>query len=118
MTFARKNLGQQGEDEAAAELLSRGYEIVGRNCTNKIGEIDIIAKDGGVLCFIEVKTKTNSLFGTPEDMVGKKKQLKILKTAELYLLENNLQNIDWRIDVVAVDYEKEEIRVIKNITGL
>lgn len=115
MTYKRKSLGQEGEDEAEVELLRLGYEIVIRNYKNKIGEIDIIARDGEVLCFVEVKTKSDSGFGSPEEMVGPRKQRKILKTAEFYLLDNNLTDIDYRIDVVAIDREKWEIRVLKNV---
>jgi len=114
MTFERKNLGQQGEDEAEVELLRLGYEILERNYRNKIGEIDIVAKDEEYLCFVEVKTKSGSGYGSPEEMVGQRKQNKIMRTAEYYLLENELTDIDWRVDVVAVDYDKGEIRVIKN----
>jgi len=115
MTYARKNLGQFGEDEAEKELLKEGYEVLERNYKNKIGEIDIVAKDEGFLCFVEVKTKSGHGFGTPEEMVGYRKQNKILKTAEFYLLENDLRDIDWRVDVVAVDKESREIRLLKNV---
>lgn len=114
MTFARKNLGQQGEDEATQKLLELGYEIKERNYRNIIGEIDIIAQDKDILCFIEVKTKSSSGYGSPEEMVDKRKQRKIIRTAQLYLSENRLQNINWRIDVVAINKENREIRVIKN----
>jgi len=114
MTYQRKKMGQTGEDEAAAKLLELGYEIIQRNYKNKIGEIDIITKDGKVWCFVEVKTKSVIGYGSPEEMVDKRKQLKIIKTAEFYLLENKLKDINWRIDVVAVDIEMQEIRVIKN----
>lgn len=120
MTYERKNLGQQGEDEAEEKLLRLGYEILERNYKNKIGEIDIVARDGDVLCFVEVKTKSGSGYGSPEEMVGKRKQGKIIKTAEFYLQEYELKDIDWRVDVVAVDKETGEIRVLKNtiIKGL
>ena len=115
MTFKRKILGASGEDEAEEELLKEGYEILQKNYKNKIGEIDIVAKDGEVYCFVEVKTKSDHSYGSPEEMVGPRKQRKILKTAEYYLLENNLDNVDWRVDVVAVDKKEGEIRVIKNV---
>lgn len=114
MTFQRKNLGQEGEDKAANTLQDLGYKILARNYKNKIGEIDIIAKDGAVLCFVEVKTKSGSGYGSPEEMVHKRKQQKIIKTAQLYLLENRLENINWRIDVVGINQETRKIKVIKN----
>ncbi|OIP22637.1 YraN family protein [bacterium CG_4_10_14_0_2_um_filter_33_32] len=114
MTFQRKNLGKFGEDEAVQELQSFGYKVLERNYRNQIGEIDIIGKDGSTLCFIEVKTKSGIGFGSPEEMVNKRKQQKIIRIAQLYLLENKLKDIDWRIDVVAVDNSNDEIRIIKN----
>ena len=117
MTFERKNLGQLGEDEAEQKLIELGYEIIVRNYRNKIGEIDIIANDDEVLCFVEVKTKSGSGYGSPEEMVNFRKQQKIIKTAQFYLLENELDDIDWRMDVVAVDKSLNEIRVIKNAVG-
>ena len=103
-----------GEDEATKKLLELGYEILQRNYKNKIGEIDIVAKDGNVWCFVEVKTKSGTGYGSPEEMVGKRKQRKIINTARFYLLEHKLKNINWRIDVVAVDIKTADIRVIKN----
>jgi len=114
MTFERKNLGQLGEDEASQKLLELGYKIKERNYKNIIGEIDIIAQDKDILCFVEVKTKSGSGYGSPEEMVDQRKQRKIIKTAQLYISENKLEDINWRIDVVAVDKENEELRVIKN----
>lgn len=112
MTFKRKQLGVLGEDLAEETLLKEGYKIIERNYRNKIGEIDIIAMDGGVYCFVEVKYKSGQGFGIPEEMVDKRKQNKIIKTAKGYILEQELNDIDWRIDVVAVD--NAEVRLIKN----
>lgn len=114
MTFERKKLGKLGEDLAEQKLIELGYKIEERNYKNIIGEIDIIAYDKDTLCFVEVKTKSGSDFGMPEEMVNSKKQRKIIKTAQLYLLEKKLDNINWRIDVVAVDKKNNEIRIIKN----
>jgi len=115
MSDYNKTLGNSGEDEAEGELKRLGYTILERNHRNKIGEIDIIGKDGETLCFVEVKTKTGSGFGTPEEMVNFRKQNKLIKTAEYYLNDNEIgQDIDWRIDVVAVDREKDQIRLIRN----
>lgn len=114
MTLQRKKLGKEGEGRAIKTLLKLGYEIIQKNYKNKIGEIDIVSKDKNTWCFVEVKTKTGSGYGSPEEMVGRRKQQKIIKTAELYLLEHKLKNPNWRIDVVAVDIETDEIRVIKN----
>lgn len=111
-----KSLGQIGEDIASVYLKSRGYEILERNFRSLIGEIDIIAKDGENLIFIEVKTKSNKDFGLPQEMVTAKKQNKLIKVADSYLKEKNLEDIPWRIDVVAIIKNKNgnQIKLIKN----
>lgn len=114
MTFKRKSLGQKGENEAVRELLGLGFEILEQNYRNKIGEIDIIAQEKGSLCFVEVKTKSSHGYGIPEEMVDKRKQSKLIKTAQYYLYEKELNDANWRIDVVAVDKETEEVRLIRN----
>jgi len=114
MTFKRKNLGNEGEKKACDYLELQGFEVLEMNHRNKIGEIDIIAKDGDILCFVEVKTKTGEGFGLPEEMVNSRKQQKIIRTAECYLIEKELVDVNWRIDVIAVDSGKGEIRLIKN----
>ncbi len=111
-----KNLGQIGEDIASAYLEGQGYEILERNFRSSIGEIDIIAKDGETLIFIEVKTKSNKDFGLPQEMVTSKKQHKLIKVAYSYLKEKNLEDIPWRIDVVAITKNKNgnQIELIRN----
>jgi putative endonuclease len=116
-----KDLGQFGENVACDYLENNGYKILERNFRSVIGEIDIIAKDGEVLVFIEVKTKSNFDFGLPQEMVTNKKQHKLIKVAYSYLKEKSLENIPWRIDVVAITKDKDgrnSIELIKNAVGL
>ena len=61
----RQSLGKRGEDLACAELEKRGYVIVDRRFRTRCGELDIVARDGGVLVFVEVKARSGSNFGTP-----------------------------------------------------
>lgn len=102
MTEFRKALGMGGEEDAAEYLLAHGYKILARNVHNKIGELDIVAKVGDQIVIVEVKTKTGEGWGSPEEMVDKRKQRKLIRTAQLYLLGQGWLERPWRIDVVAI----------------
>ena len=82
----RSSLGRYGEEIAAEFLQGKGFEILTRNFRCRTGEIDIIAKDGGILSFTEVKLRKNAAFGEACEFVTPKKQQKIMKAAEFYLL--------------------------------
>jgi len=112
----KKVLGKKGEDLAAGFLEANGYQILERNWRCPFGEIDIVAKEGEQFVFVEVKTKQNLDFGRPEEMVTFKKQQKLVKLAQAYLGEKNLWAADFRIDVVAIDFEVgQKINLIKNV---
>ncbi len=96
-----KLTGQCGEDAAAAFLKKKGYKIIERNYRNKIGEIDIIAKNGENLVFVEVKTRKNEEFGTPAEAVTYYKKQKIVNTAKFYLYKNPT-TLNIRFDVIEV----------------
>ncbi|KKS96331.1 MAG: hypothetical protein UV73_C0011G0003 [Candidatus Gottesmanbacteria bacterium GW2011_GWA2_43_14] len=91
--------GRLAEDMATDALLKNGFKIIQRNYANRYGEIDIIAKDGETVVFIEVKAKTGNRFGTPEEMINRKKLTKIRQMAEIYMSDKNSL---CRIDVVAI----------------
>ena len=119
--FKPKNLsGIYGERAACDFLIKNGYKIICTNYKTKISEIDIIAKDKNVLCFIEVKTRKNKNFGTPSDYVNFKKRQKIILGAKTYLMSGNY-NCEMRFDVVEVygdffgeEFLISEINIIKN----
>jgi len=98
----RQRVGKEGEETAARYLENKGYFIVERNFRSIHGEIDIIAKDGQMLVFVEVKTNIRGGFGNPEERVDYKKQVKLGQVAAEYLQTSGLENIDCRFDVVAV----------------
>ena len=104
------NLGESGEDQAAFYLKNKGYTIVESNYKTVFGEIDIIAQDKKTIVFVEVKTKSNSSFGLPEEMVTQKKKEHLIRTVQWYLKENKYLG-KARIDVIAID---DEIRHIEN----
>lgn len=98
----KKRVGNRGEDIAADYLSNKGFQIIERNYRYGHGEIDIVAKDGDVLVFVEVKTRKNLEFGPPELAVTKSKQRQVRKISEAYLVEKNINDTDCRIDVVAI----------------
>lgn len=94
------SLGSFGEEMAVNFLKRKGYSILEKNFKCRIGEIDVIAEKENRIHFIEVKTRTNHIFGTPAESVGKKKMEKIRKVAAVYLLCNKKQNYQVQFDVV------------------
>lgn len=102
MSVKRLRLGHDGEEIANEFLIKSGYSILTRNYRCKIGEIDIIARDGEFLVFIEVKTRTGSACGSPAAAVTFRKQRQISKAAQWYLAENGLFDTPARFDVVAI----------------
>ena len=98
----RQQRGQQGEQMAVAYLRQHGYRIAQQNYRCREGEIDIVAWDGKTLVFVEVKTKGQLTFGSPEAMVTRPKQRKMTHVAMLYVSEHKLQQVNIRFDVVAI----------------
>ena len=110
-----KKSGDEGEELAARTLSEKDYKIIERNYRYGHGEIDIIAKDGETLVFVEVKTRKNLQFGMPEYAVTPTKQRQIKKIAEAYLYEKNITDTDCRMDVVAILLKKGEKPYINHI---
>ncbi len=108
MSKTRINLGAQGEDLATDYLKTKAFKILVRNYRQKTGEIDIIARDGECLVFIEVKTRTSLRFGQPYEAVTPKKQAQINRVALDYITRNKLHNQPMRFDVVSVLIQKNE----------
>jgi putative endonuclease len=98
----RSLLGQEGENTAAEYLRRRGYTILHRNYRTRSGEIDIIARHGKALVFVEVKTRRTSDYGSPAAAVTSRKQQQISRVAEEYLARKNLFDSEARFDVVSV----------------
>ncbi|MBR5614478.1 MAG: YraN family protein [Clostridia bacterium] len=96
-----KQTGQLGEDAAVAFLKSKKYKIIERNYKNKIGEIDIIAKTGEDLVFVEVKTRSSEKFGTPAEAVTYYKKQKIVNAAKWYISQNSTE-LNIRFDIIEV----------------
>ena len=102
MTVQRKQLGKKGEDIACMYLESQGLEVIERNWRCQSGEADIIAREEGVLAFIEVKTRRSQAAGLPEDAVDLRKRRKYEKIATDYLFSHDLASTRIRFDVMAL----------------
>jgi len=94
-------LGQTGEEIARRYLQSRGYWIVERNWRCRFGELDLIARDGDTLVFVEVKARTRDGFGGPEGAVTPRKRARMVAAARAYMREVGT-DLAVRFDVVAV----------------
>ena len=105
MPDERQMLGAEGERAAEKFLRGRRYTIVERNYRCRSGEVDLIALDGSAVVFIEVKTRTQSGFGTPTEAVDRRKQRQIVRAAQQYLGEKRLYDREARFDVVGVWWE-------------
>ncbi len=113
-------MGQKGEELALRFLKEAGYRIVTTNYVCKLGEIDIIAKEKDTLAFIEVKTRTSTLFGPPELSVTPFKQMQISKAALYFLKEKRLGDVKARFDVVSIlrRPQGDEIELIRDAFDL
>lgn len=98
-----KSLGHLGEEQACRYLQDKGYKIIEKNFRNKLGEIDLIAKDGGMTCFIEVKTRQSLHYGAPYESVHSIKRRKMVQVALSYL-KYKFHTIDVlsRFDVISI----------------
>ena len=101
MKDKRRSLGRWGEDLAFDFLKIRGMKILERNYRCPTGEIDIIARSGRQIVFVEVKTRQSEMFGTPQEAVNQRKQRQIIRVAQWYLEKNPL-NLQPRFDVLAI----------------
>jgi len=99
----RHELGVWGEEQALKKLQSLGYRFRERNWHVPAGELDLIFEDQGEVVFVEVKTRSSSRYGRPEDSLTRQKKARILKAALAYLDVHDLWASSWRVDVVAIE---------------
>lgn len=105
--------GKVGEDLAVDYLSKKGYMIIDRNFHSSQGEVDIIAKDGAFLVFVEVKNYTVRSLGTPLGSLRRSKRESIIHAATTYIYKNNIRNVNCRFDVLAI-YNMERFELIKD----
>jgi len=96
------NIGSWGEEIACNYIIKNGMTVISRNYRSKFGEIDIIARDDNCIVFIEVKTRKNNLYGNASEYVTRKKQEKIILTAQEYIGSDI--DTEMRFDVIEVYY--------------
>ncbi|NOH04240.1 MAG: YraN family protein [Chloroflexi bacterium] len=101
MSQHNRKVGAWGEEVAADWLAERGREIVARNVRTPYGEIDIVARQGDVTVFVEVKTLTASRDFLPEHQITARKREHMLNAAQHYASENGIDH--WQIDVIAIE---------------
>lgn len=101
----QQKIGQLGEDTACQYLVNAGFKILERNWRFSKAEIDIIAMDGKVLVFVEVKAKSYAFYGAPEESISAHKENLIIDAANQYMLQINH---DWeiRFDIIAILFDK------------
>jgi putative endonuclease len=112
----RLPLGRRGERAAEKYLRRNGYRIVKRNFRAAGAEIDLVAMDGEVLVFVEVKTRRGLDAGAPEEAVDERKQRQIRRAAEIFATRYREDEIEMRFDIVAIDAsgERLEIELLRN----
>lgn len=116
--YFKHEIGKFGEDLAVSFLEEKlGYLILARNFYCKIGEIDIVAKDRDEIVFVEVKTRSQNIFGAPSEAVDFRKKFHIYKVAEFFIMKNCLDNSFFRFDVLEVVNRDNKffIKHLKNV---
>lgn len=112
----RKELGRTGEELAQAYLTTNGYRIIERNYHTRWGELDIVARKGGNVVFVEVKTRTQTGFAAPEESVNFTKQEHVRRAAGLWLAAKNPEPLpQCRFDVVTVTFLQDGSPRIEHI---
>lgn len=123
MSQTPQELGRWGESQAAQYLIQQGYKIIAQNERTPYGEVDLIAQmvsdpesdpghTGGIILFVEVKTRTSRKFGFPEEAVTPRKQMNLVSAAQHYLQENPELDFDWRIDVISIERYPDQEPII------
>ena len=120
MGNARITRGKMGEDLACRELERRGYAIVARRYRRRGGELDIVARDGPTLVFVEVKTRDGRWFGGAAEAVTGLKRRRIVQLALEYLMRHRLSDCPCRFDVVSIQLEagRPVIEIHRNAFGI
>jgi putative endonuclease len=116
MTHARQTLGKSGEDLACRELERRGYAIVARRYRAQRGELDIIARDGTTLVFVEVKAREDLRYGDGAEAITARKRWRMARVALDYMARHQVTDCPCRFDVVSIHFEAGEpvIEVFQN----
>jgi putative endonuclease len=115
--MTKQSFGKTGEEIARDYLERQGYQILDTNFRTRFGEIDIVAREGDIFVFVEVKARRGISFGLPEEAVTFRKQNKIIRMGLWYLREKHMEEVSWRIDVISIIMplnREPKIKLIKN----
>ncbi|GFE57796.1 YraN family protein [Geobacter sp. AOG1] len=110
-----KSVGERGEGIAVAYLRGQRFAILERNFRCKGGEVDIVARDGGTIVFVEVKSRRSESYGPPQLSVTPFKQRQISKAALTWLAKNHRHDVNARFDVIAILLLDHQVPVIDHI---
>lgn len=108
MKSNNKALGRKGEEAASQYLAKKGLKVIETNYRLREGEIDLIALDGEVIVFVEVKTRKRNDFGHPMEAVDTKKQSRIRRVAEIYLAQKDWSEREVRFDAFSLQYDHKK----------
>jgi putative endonuclease len=111
MTEHQHAVGKAGEEVAVQYLCQQGYQILERNYRCRLGEIDLIARDGRTLAFIEVKTRRSQRFGPAAAAVTLEKQRHLIKASQVYLIQKREAHALCRFDVVTIEMDAQTPRI-------
>lgn len=111
----RKKLGNRGERIAASFLRKQGCQIIEKNYHSFLGEIDIVAKEGESIVFVEVKTRRSTDFGLPEEALSYDKRRRLSKLALNYLAHRRIEGSNCRFDVVSILMDNNKVKHIELI---
>ena len=106
----RISIGKSGEDEAAKVLEKKGYKILDRNYRTRYGEVDIVARDGQTIVFVEVKKRRSNRYGSAKEAIGQKKMKRLAMAAKDYILkhsEGHAKGLNSRFDVVSIETHRD-----------
>lgn len=102
MNRGRKAAGVLGEEIARKFLVKKGYRIIHKNFTCALGEIDVVARDKGVIVFVEIRSTCSVFYESPAESLLWKKRRKLTMLANFYIKKFNLENESLRFDVISV----------------
>ncbi len=105
-----RKIGLEGEKEAARYLRKKGYHILEKNFRTNGGEVDIVARDGETLVFVEVKSRRGIQFGEGHWAVDMKKRRHLTQAALLYMLKHGIQDRLCRFDLVVIENKGNELK--------
>jgi putative endonuclease len=108
---ARRSIGEAGEEAAGRWLVRSGLTIVARGFRSRFGEIDLVAREGSVVVFVEVKTRTGDRFGRPAEAVTRAKRARLTRTAAIFLARFGWNDLPCRFDVVEMQPRGERWHV-------